>query len=72
MSRIPYDRIAPEASKIITKMTLAQDLKTISYWWDVYVSLLEGAGWDPISFDKETQKRIDEGWEETRPPIIWN
>lgn len=72
MPRFPYERIAPEADKLIQKMTLATDLKTVNYWWDVYVSFLEGAGWDPISFDRETEKRIDEGWEDPKPPVIWN
>jgi hypothetical protein len=77
MPRVPYDRLAPEANKVIEKMTLAKDLKTISYYWDIYVSLLAGSGWDPVSFDQETAKRIDEGWDETlttsKPdPTIWN
>ena len=70
-SKIPYDYLAPEANKLIQKMVLAQDLKSIAYWWDVYVSLLESAGWDPESFDNETIRRIDEGWDETKP-IVWN
>ena len=71
MPKIPYERLAPEANKLIQKMTLARDLQTISYWWDIYVSLLEAAGWDPISFDRETVKRVDEGWDDTKP-IVWN
>ncbi len=71
MPKVPYELLAPEANKLIQKMTLAQDLKTISYWWDVYVSLLQNSGWDPISFDRETVKRVDEGWDDSKP-IIWN
>lgn len=71
MPKIPYERLAPEANKLIQKMTLARDLQTISYWWDIYVSLLEAAGWDPISFDRETVKRVDEGWDDSKP-IVWN
>jgi hypothetical protein len=32
---------------------------------------LEAAGWDPVSFDKETQKRVDEGRDDSKP-ITWN
>jgi hypothetical protein len=71
MPKVPYERLAPEANKLIEKMTAARDLKTISYWYDIYVSLLEAAGWDPISFDREAIKRIDEGWEDP-DPTIWN
>jgi hypothetical protein len=71
MPKIPYERLAPEANKLIQKMTLARDLQTISYWWDIYVSLLEAAGWDPISFDRETVRRVDEGWDDSKP-IVWN
>lgn len=71
MPKIPYERLAPEANKLIQKMTLAKDLQTISYWWDIYVSLLEAAGWDPMSFDRETIKRVDEGWDSNKP-IVWN
>ena len=71
MPRIPYERIAPEANKLYEKMTTAPDIKTLRFWYDAYVSLLAAAGWDPIAFDKETQKRIDEGWED-KPPTIWN
>lgn len=71
MNKVPYERLAPEANKLIQKMTIARDLRTISYWWDIYVSLLEAAGWDPISFDQEMIKRIDAGWEDL-DPTIWN
>lgn len=71
MPRIPYERIAPVANDLFTKMTTAPDIKTLRHWYDAYVSLLEASGWDPVSFDKETQKRVDEGWEDTKPPI-WN
>lgn len=71
MPRIPYERIAPVANDLYDKMTAAPDIKTLRHWYDAYVSLLAAAGWDPISFDKETQKRVDEGWEDTKPPI-WN
>lgn len=71
MVKVPYELLAPEADKLIQKMTLAQDLKTASYWWDAYVSLLENSGWDPVSFDRETLKRVNEDWDDTKP-IIWN
>jgi len=71
MPKIPYERLAPEANKLFMKVTTAPDLETARYWYDVYVSLLEAAGWDPMSFDQETQKRVDEGWEDTKP-TIWN
>jgi hypothetical protein len=71
MSRILYERIAPEVNKLVIKMTEATDIKTLRYWYDVYISLLQAAGWDPVSFDKETLKRIDEGWDDSKP-IIWN
>lgn len=66
MSQVPYEKLVPEANRYLQKMTSAQDLQTINYWWDIYVSFLEAAGWDPISFDKETLKRVDEGWNETK------
>lgn len=71
MPKVPYERLAPEANKLIQKMTVARDLKAISYWWDLYVSLLESAGWDPMSFDQEMAKRVDADWDE--PDLtIWN
>lgn len=54
------------------KMKFAKDLKTMSYWWDVYVSFLEAVGWDPVSFDNEGAKRVDEDWEEKPKPVIMN
>jgi hypothetical protein len=71
MPKIPYERLAPEANKLFMKVTTAPDLETARYWYEVYESLLEAAGWDSASFDKETQRRVDEGWEDTKPPI-WN
>lgn len=71
MPRVPYERLAPEANKLIEKMTIAPDLKTISYWWDIYVCLLKESGWDPVSFDRETAKRVDEGWDDPNP-TVWN
>lgn len=50
---------------------MSHDLKTISYWWDLYVSLLEAAGWDPISFDQEMAKRVDNDWDNFNH-LIWN
>ncbi len=69
--RIPYERIAPEANKLFVKMTAAPDLKTVRYWYEAYVSLLAAAGWDPVSFDRETLRRVDEDWDESKP-VIWN
>ncbi len=69
--RIPYERIAPEANKLFVKMTAAPDLKTVRYWYEAYVSLLAAAGWDPVSFDQETLRRVDEDWDENKP-VIWN
>ncbi len=71
MPRIPYERIAPVANDLFDKMATATDMQTLRHWYDAYVSVLEAAGWDPVSFDKETQKRIDEGWDNEKPPI-WN
>lgn len=71
MPRIPYERIAPEADRLFQKVTTAKDIKTMRYWYDAYTSFLEAAGWDPISFDEEMQRRVDEGWEDTKP-TIWN
>jgi hypothetical protein len=71
MPKIPYERIAPEANKLIMKMTAAPDLETADYYWDAYVSLLEAAGWDTASFDRESAKRVEEGWDDTKP-IVWN
>lgn len=71
MPKVPYELLAPEANKLILKMTLAKDLKTISYWWDVYVSLLANSGWDPISFEQEEARRTDAGWDDSKP-IVWN
>ncbi len=71
MPRIPYERIAPVANDLFDKMTTATDIQTLRQFYDAYVSVLEAAGWDPVSFDKETQKRIDEGWDDEKP-TIWN
>lgn len=70
MPRIPYDRIAPEANRLYLKMATAP-YEEIRFWYEAYVSLLEAAGWDRRSFDRETQQRVDDGWEDTKP-IIWN
>lgn len=73
MSKIPYEHVMLEANKLIEKMALSSDWQDITYWWDAYVAFLEKAGWDPISFDKETAKRVDEGWDESKPITpIWN
>lgn len=71
MPRIPYERLAPEANRLYEKMTTARTIQELKFWYDAYVSVLQAAGWDAISFDKETQKRVDEGWDEEKPPI-WN
>lgn len=71
MPRVPYEQIAPEANKLFMKMTSSKDLKTLRYYWEAYEALLRAGGWDPMSFDVETAKRVDEGWEETKP-VIWN
>lgn len=69
--RVPYERIAPFAISMITKMVLASDSQALHYWHDAYLSLLKASGWDEMSFDKETQKRVDEGWDDTKP-VIYN
>jgi hypothetical protein len=71
MAKIPYERIAPEANRLYEKMVVARDIQELKFWYDAYVSVLQAAGWDPVSFDKETQRRVDEGWDEGKPPI-WN
>lgn len=71
MPQIPYERIAPEANRLYEKMTTARTIKELRFWYDAYVSVLQAAGWDAVSFDKETQRRVDEGWDEGKPPI-WN
>jgi hypothetical protein len=69
--KVPYDIISVEANKLLQKMAITHDLKTISYWWDIYVSLLEASGWTPIEFDQETAKRVDAGWDDPNQ-TIWN
>jgi hypothetical protein len=69
MSKISYELIAAEADRLFIKMATAPDIKSLQYWHAVYLAFLEGTGWDPISFDKETQKRVDADWNDL---IIWN
>lgn len=70
MARIPYERIAPEANRLFLKMTEARTIKELRFWYDAYVGVLRAAGWDANTFDAETQKRVDEDWDETKPPIL--
>ena len=69
MAQISYDIIAPQAEKLITKMVEAKDIETAQHYWNLYLGLLKGSGWDLASFDKEMLKRIDEGWEEAPKPL---
>ena len=39
----------------------------IQYWWDLYVALLEGAGWTVLEFEQEEGKRIDKSWDPDKP-----
>jgi hypothetical protein len=71
MARIPYERIAPEANRLFLKMTEARTIKELRFWYDAYESVLRAAGWDANGFDAETQRRVDEGWEDGKPPV-WN
>ncbi|HEY5268050.1 MAG TPA: hypothetical protein VII94_02855 [Candidatus Saccharimonadales bacterium] len=71
MSKLPYEQIAPEAEKIMFKITQATSLDVVKELWETYTVLLEAAGWDPISFDREMIKRVDSNWEEPNK-TIWN
>lgn len=71
MSKMPYDRIAPEAEKIMLQITKATSLEVVKELWETYTALLEAAGWDSFSFDREMIKRIDSSWEEP-DKTIWN
>jgi len=71
MPRIPYERIVTEADKLFQKVTMARDIKTMRYWYDAYVAFLKAAGWDPVSFDQEMQRRVDADWFDEKP-IDWN
>lgn len=64
MPKVPYESLVFRANLFIQKMTLANDLLTINYWWNVYVSLLENSGWTILEFEKEELKRIDQSWTE--------
>jgi hypothetical protein len=71
MPKIHYDLLAPEANKLIIKMSLATDQATAEYWWDEYVSLLKISGWSVEEFDLELIKRIDQNWIDKKD-IDWN
>lgn len=69
MPKIPFDYIAPEASRLIKKMTLAKDFEEIDRCWDTYRALVEGAGWTLGEFEAEELRRINQDWDDTKPPI---
>jgi len=69
--KVPFDRIAPEANKLFDKITTAKNMEEVSFWYSAYVSLLERSGWDVNAFEELSAKKVDEGWEETKP-IVWN
>jgi hypothetical protein len=71
MPRIPYEQIAPEANRLFAKITTAKDLEDLKYWTELYEAYLAAVGWDSVSFDQESARRVDEDWEDKKP-IIWN
>jgi hypothetical protein len=74
--KIPYERIAPEANKLFQKMTEAKNMDEADRLYDLYVALLESAGYSPTSFDQEQLKRVDQDWDDpketVKTPNIWN
>jgi len=65
MSKLTFEQLALEANKLTEKMAEAlskNNLEEADYYQALYDSLLEGSGWDQVSFDKEMLKRIDAGW----------
>lgn len=71
MPRIPYDIVAIEANKLTNKMMTATTPEQLNKYYELYVQYLTATGWDPISFDQETARRVDEDWEDKKP-VIWN
>ena len=69
MPKIPYDRVVPEAAKLIEKMAMAKDWDEAFHWWDTYTALLQATGWNENEFDMEYTKRVDQGWDPTKASI---
>lgn len=63
--KIPYDLVATEASAMIMKMFLLDELE---YGWDYYQAYIAACGWTDSELDQETLNRVDESWDDT----IWN
>jgi hypothetical protein len=63
MKKIPYDLIAIEADKLISRMVLSSEIKN---YYVMYLLYINACGWSERDFDKETLSRIDSSWEENR------
>lgn len=69
MPRLPYDQIATEANKLYYRATSAPNMKLLKYWYEQYAAFLEAAGWNPLTFQDEELRRVDESWEDPKPKL---
>lgn len=63
MKKIPYDLIAIEADKLISRMVLSSEEKN---YYELYLLYINACGWSEKDFDRETLSRIDSAWEENK------
>ena len=63
MKKIPYDLIAIEADKLISRMALYSEEKN---YYTLYLLYINACGWSEQDFNLETLSRIDSSWEENR------
>lgn len=69
MARVPYEIVSIEADKILEKILSSSDADQMSKYYDEYLDYLHATGWSEEDFDLETSRRVDLGWEESRPKI---
>ena len=63
MKKIPYDLIAIEADKLISRMVLSSEEKN---YYLIYLLYINACGWSEKDFNSETLSRIDSSWEENK------
>jgi hypothetical protein len=63
MARLPYDLVAIEANKLLSKILSARSMDEMTAFYNEYINYLEATGWSSTSFDSETLKRVDANWD---------
>ena len=67
MSKIPYEIVYIEASKILGKLLYSKDSSEIVKYYDDYLDFLQATGWTEEEFDKEISVRVDLNWDDPKP-----